>query len=99
MGHEKRWRIGIETERILIIARTNAARGWCEKCCQEVELLTTKSAERVFGMSLSQIETQTLSKFHLGRAKDGLVICLKSLLHFLQSVGTRDCPGDSVRRR
>lgn len=40
----------------------------------------------MFGISLDQIETHTLRKFHVGRAKGGLVICLKSLLRFLQGV-------------
>lgn len=89
-----RWRIGIETDRTLIVLGRSATRGWCERCGQEVELVAAKRAEQALGMTLGQIETQTLSKFHLGHAKDGLVICLKSLFRLLQFAVIDASPGN-----
>lgn len=90
----QRWRIGIETERVLVVTLKNTTVGWCERCGQKVELLTAQSAERFLGLSLDQIENVGQRKFHLRRAKDGLVICLKSLLHFLQAADTGNDPSD-----
>jgi hypothetical protein len=94
METDNRWRIGIETERTLIVLRRRATHGRCERCGQEVELVTIRSAEQVLGMSLAQMETQAPSKFHLTQAKEGLAICLKSLLRFLQSAVIEDTPGN-----
>lgn len=94
MKPEHRWRIGIETERILVVTLRNTTVGWCERCGQKVELLSAQSAEQFLGLSLDRIEKEGRRKFHLRRAKDGLVICLKSLLHFLQSADTENDPGD-----
>jgi hypothetical protein len=87
MAADRRTRITIETERILIIARQHAAYGWCERCGLEVELLPSAQASRLLQVTEEQLKGQHHGKLHLEQAKDGLVICLKSLLRFLQAAG------------
>ena len=86
MGGENHMRITIETERILIVARPHAVRGWCERCDTEVEFLTSLQAGRLLER-LEQLKGQSKSELHLNRAKDGFLICLKSLLRLLQVAG------------
>jgi hypothetical protein len=90
MGAERRTRITIETERILVIARQHAARGWCERCGCEVELLPSSQAGRLLNVGPQQSEGRRQNKVHLVQAKEGLVVCLKSLLRFLQAASGRD---------
>lgn len=85
MAPDRRTRITVETERILIVARQHATPGWCERCGQEVELLPADQAGQFREVVRDQQERQHQSSLHLGQAKDGLVICVKSLLRFLQS--------------
>jgi hypothetical protein len=85
MARDRRTRITIETERILVIARQHAAHGWCARCGQEVELVPSAQASRLLGVGPEQLGGQYQGKLHLEHAKNGLVICLKSLLRFLQA--------------
>jgi hypothetical protein len=87
MGADGRQRITVETERVVIIASRYAVRGWCERCGHEVEMLSADRAQQFFEIGHEQFEARDQSKLHLGRAKDGLVVCLKSLLRFLQRAG------------
>jgi hypothetical protein len=87
MAGDRRTRITIETERILIIARQHAAHGWCERCGQKVKLLPSVQASRLLRVASEQLGGLDQSRLHLEQAKDGLVICLKSLLRFLQPAG------------
>jgi hypothetical protein len=87
MAADERTRITIETERILIMARQHATYGWCERCGQQVELLASDHASRLLHVAQDTLQGQHQGKLHLGEAKDGLVICLKSLLRLLQSAG------------
>jgi hypothetical protein len=96
METHNRWRIAIETERTLIVLRRSAKYGCCERCGREVELVAARSAEQVLGMSLAQMERQAPSTFHLTQAKEGLAICLKSLLRFFQSAVIEDTPGNQA---
>jgi hypothetical protein len=102
MGTNSRWRIAIETERILIVARRHVRRGWCERCGHEVELLTEESAARLFGIRPDRVTGQSRSRFHLQHAKEGFVICLKSLVSLLRSAGIEsdlnDLPRGGTRR-
>jgi hypothetical protein len=87
MAADRRTRITIETERILIMARQHAAYGWCERCGQQVELLPSAHASRLLHVAEEQLQGRHQGKLHLEQAKDGLVICLKSLLRLLQVAG------------
>jgi len=80
MGTESRTRITVETERILIIATGDTVRGWCEKCGCEVEMSSTETAGGATGRLPVTLELRRR------RAKDGLVGCMKSLLHLLKTV-------------
>lgn len=83
MAMERRTRITIERERILVIARQHAVRGWCEKCGCEVELVPSNKAGQF--LDIGPLDRRHSSKLHLVQAKEGLVVCLKSLLRFLQA--------------
>jgi hypothetical protein len=87
MAADRSTRITIETERILIMARQHTAYGWCERCGQQVELLPSAHASRLLHVPQDRLQGQHQGKLHLEEAKDGLVVCLKSLLRLLQSAG------------
>jgi hypothetical protein len=82
---DRRTRITIETERTLVVAHRQTARRWCRKCGREVELFTSDQAGRLLDVAPTEIEGREESKLRLGWAKDGLVVCLKSLLDLLLS--------------
>jgi hypothetical protein len=84
----RRTQITIETERLLVIARQHTIRAWCEKCGSEVEFLAQDKSRSLPPSVPEQLEAEYAAKLHLGRAKDGLVICLKSLLRLIESAGT-----------
>ncbi len=85
MAADRRTRITIETERILIIARQHAAFGWCERCGAEVELLPSSHAGHLLHAAQEQLQGQHQGRLHLEEVKGGLVICLKSLLRLLHA--------------
>ena len=85
MAADRRTRITIEAERILIIARQHAAYGWCERCGLEVELIPSAQASHLLHLAEERLHGQQQGKLHLEQAKDGLVVCLKSLLRVLQA--------------
>jgi hypothetical protein len=85
MAAGQRSRVTIETERILIIARHHAVVGWCERCGAEVQLLRSGHAANALQGVPEPWGQQLSGKAHLSHAKDGLVICLRSLLRFLQA--------------
>lgn len=89
MGPDKRERITVHSERIVIIALRYATRRWCERCGGEVETLTAEAAQQVFEVVPDGLERVSHRKLYLRRAADGLITCLKSLLHFLEAAGTR----------
>lgn len=73
-------RITIETERVLFLVRKHSIRGWCERCGQEVDLAGVGELAKVLeGVSL-QGSDKSETRLHLERARDGLAVCLKSLL-------------------
>jgi hypothetical protein len=80
MKAENQTRITIETERILIVVRHHSRRGWCDRCGREVELLQSDHARDVLAIARERLEG-----LHLGKAKDGMVVCMKSLLRLLGS--------------
>ena len=98
MGSEDRTRITIETEKVLILASQQATHGWCQKCGQEVQLVTAHQAKGSFKIVTEQLKAARQSKLHLGQAKNGLVICLKSLLRLLQATGA-DHDHDDLSKR
>ena len=87
MAADQRTRVTIATERILIIAREHSVYGWCARCGQKVELLPWVQASRLLRVAPEQLAGLDQSKLHLEQARDRLVICLKSLLRFLQPAG------------
>jgi len=84
MGTETRTRTTIETEYVSIIASRQKVRGWCERCGHEVEMLSVEAARQFLESRPDKYERRGQGKLHLQEAKDGLVICLKSLVRLLQ---------------
>jgi len=84
MRLENRTRITIETERTLILAGKHSVRGWCHKCGTEVEFLPSLQAVHLLEGS-KDLRRRVTAEVHLNRAKDELLICLKSLFRFLQA--------------
>jgi len=75
-------RITIETERVLLLIRRQTSRGWCERCGQEVDLVGIGPVGNVLdGIPL---EGKSETQLHLERAKEGLAVCLKSLLEVVK---------------
>lgn len=77
-------RITIETERILIVARRQSQRAWCERCGGEVEFVPSQQARRVLDVAPEPPRPEHRTQFHVERARNGLAVCLKSLLRFLE---------------
>lgn len=95
MTDSRRTRITIESERLLIVAKRESARAWCERCGVEVELVKHGKAGRVL-----ESLPEDRGRFGAGRlllqlARSGLVVRLKSALRFLK-VGSKD-PRSSIR--
>jgi hypothetical protein len=85
MGAENHTRITIETERTLIVAHQHATRAWREGCGGDVEFLRSDQAGDLLTAARERLKGQYPGSLHLRQAKDGLVICLKSLLRLLGS--------------
>lgn len=79
-------RITIETERILLLVRKQLVRGGCEKCGSEVGVEGAIEAERLLRSIPGQLHEKSESRLHLQRAKDGLIVCARSLLLFVKAV-------------
>ena len=88
---ERCTRITIETERILVIARQHATRGWCKRCGADVEFLPSKQAGDLLE-DPEQMQGKHRNQLHLGQTKNGLLICVKSFLRFLQFARQRTGP-------
>jgi hypothetical protein len=83
---DRRIWITIETERMLVIARRHALRGWCERCGTEIEFLPLDQVRRQLDTTSGRVLEQHRNNLHRWLAKDGLIlVCVKSLLRFLQS--------------
>jgi len=88
----KRTEITVETDRIWIIRKSRATRGWCAVCGREVDMVGLREAEAVSDMTqptLSQaLTTQPMLPgcgdsrgWHWSQAADGSpLICLESVL-------------------
>lgn len=78
----KKKTITIETHEVLVIRRPKKeARGWCEQCAAEVELLTADEASRLTGRSLREIFRRIeLAQFHFWESSaGGILLCRASL--------------------
>lgn len=85
MKADRGTRITIETERVLILACRQAARGWCQKCGSEVEMLPEKEAVNILQRVSIERPAKNERRLHLEQAKEGLAVCLKSMLLFVRA--------------
>jgi hypothetical protein len=88
----RRTRITIESERLLIVAKREPARAWCERCGVEVELVKPGIASRVWERLSENRGRVGPGRLLLQFAKRGLVIRLKSTLRFLRLGGSDPAP-------
>jgi hypothetical protein len=82
MSKKRKKRITVETERILIVRRgRSSVRAWCEKCGQQVQMVTAEAAATLAGVSRRTIYRWVeADKLHFTETLDGLLlICLDSL--------------------
>lgn len=89
MTPDRRTRITIERERILVLARQLSTRGRCEKCGHEVEFLKQEQVGPILESVSGAWGEPSQERLHLEQAKDGLVVCLKSMLRFLKAASGR----------
>jgi hypothetical protein len=78
----KTTRITVETERILIVGRTESVTGWCSACGRQQELILVDSTALMEPALAVQIQKWRHSgRLHLWQQEDGFTrICLASLL-------------------
>jgi len=88
---DERTRITIETERIMVITGQHATRGWCKECGRLVELLPHDQAQRLVQAGPLPPE-MSQDKLHVSRTKNGLVVCLKSMLRLMKATRTWNTP-------
>ncbi|HJQ22817.1 MAG TPA: hypothetical protein VKA60_02800 [Blastocatellia bacterium] len=84
MRKNKRTRITVETERLLVISRKrNAATSWCEACGEATRMIGLDEAGSVSGHSQRQIvRLVEAGHLHFSESPHGvLLICLNSLLN------------------
>jgi hypothetical protein len=75
-------RITVETERLLVISRSQASfEGWCTQCRAEVKLIGLEEAAAIAGASQRSIFRWTeAGEIHFTEAEDGKVMfCLTSI--------------------
>jgi len=80
---KKRTEITVETHRLLVMRKPmRAARAWCVRCCEQVEMVTPERAALLAGVSLRAICRQVeVDDVHFVETANGLLlICLNSLL-------------------
>jgi len=86
LGADNRIRITVETERILIISGQAASRQWCKECDREVAFLSQNQAGFVLMEPAPDKPGRwQRSKVLIQYAKEGLIVCAKSLLNYLQA--------------
>jgi hypothetical protein len=87
MTNEKRTRITVETERLLLIRRRQSLFAVCKACGDEVRLVNVEDASAVAGVSALSIyrlvESGTLH--HAETASGELLVCAESLGNLLWS--------------
>lgn len=78
----KRTEITMETDRVLIIRRRSAIRGWCPKCACEADMLSLEEAAAIVGTSPTTLrDDPRYQAWHFCESLEGTnLICLESML-------------------
>ena len=80
---KRRIEIAQETNQLIVLRRQGNAiqSGWCDRCAEQVQMVTSEQGALIAGMSLRQIVRETdAGKLHFQETPDGrLLICLNSL--------------------
>jgi hypothetical protein len=85
MGRKTHTRTTIETDRISIIACRHPSHDCCELCGHELETSGGKLMRSLMKIAPKYLEPASRGKPPWGRARQGLVMGLKSLLRFLET--------------
>ena len=89
MTTNRRTRITIENERVLVVARKQTVRRWCERCGCEMDIRDQEPAGSGQEVRSRQGGESCSDGVHLRPAKNGLALGLKSILRFLKAAGRR----------
>jgi hypothetical protein len=78
----KRMQITIETDQVTVIRRPYSARGWCQECGCEVDVVRIEDGGVLAGMTRPVLrENAGTRRWHLSETTDGsMLVCLVSLL-------------------
>lgn len=90
MTENRRERVTIESEHVLIVEKQQITRGWCERCGLEVELQTRGQAETPLSTFAENPPKTYRDWLPPLTATSFLEICKKQLLRLLLSTGNRN---------
>ena len=84
----KRTEVTVETDRVWIIRKSHATRGWCAECCREVDMVGLNEAAVLLGKGAPPLTPNPMLPgcedgrgWHWFQAPDGsLLLCLDSVL-------------------
>ena len=85
----RRTRITIESERVLIVTGDPSAQGRCENCDRNVDFSKPGPAGRVLEAIAARLGELGQDQLRLGPAKNKFTFRLKSMLRFLKEAGNR----------
>lgn len=85
MTANRRTRITIESERVLLVSREQSTRGWCESCGREVDLSRRAHTGGVLDAVSVRRSEPGLNGLHVQGARNRVVGYLKSVLCLLKS--------------
>ncbi|MBI4468270.1 MAG: hypothetical protein HY650_03000 [Acidobacteria bacterium] len=82
MGRKRRIEITVETDRVTIIrSDRNVLRGWCQRCGEQVSMLTVDQAASVACLTPRTINSLVeAERLHFTQTPEGsLLVCLNSV--------------------
>jgi hypothetical protein len=85
----RRTRITIESEHILIVAKREITRGWCERCGLEVELVNRRGPECVSDVLVGELRKASQDRLSAPHTERFLAACLRPLLRLLRAARNR----------
>ena len=90
MTENRRERVTIESEHVLIVAKQQITRGWCDRCGVEVELQTRAEADTPLITFAEEPPRTYRDGLPPSTATSFLGGCKKQLLRLLLSAGNRN---------
>jgi hypothetical protein len=90
----KRTRVSIETDSLLIVRGQRLLQSWCPQCGGETEMIALDTLGVVSNLSPKEVQAWMESpELHRIRRSDGVeLVCLNSILQWVQSAGGEEPP-------